>query len=262
MRTSDTIRGFDFHCHVDLFKNPQELIATCIRNQIVTVAVTTTPRAWIQNQRWTHGTKFVIPALGLHPELAGDHHQEVTLVEQYIKNCRLIGEIGLDGSLQHRKNWQLQVTVFRRILSAAQHLGRRILSVHSRKAESDVLECLESETTPDRVLPILHWFSGTVSNGMKAASLGCYFSFNSKSLETINGLNLLKSLPEDRLLTETDGPFTCIGRHRSKPHDVLHTAKYMASARGVPISHMKQVLRSNAAHVMSFANIEIDLLSR
>ena len=258
MKTHKAIRGYDFHCHVDLFSNPQELIATCERNQIVTVAVTTTPRAWPQNHRWAYESNYVMPALGLHPELAGSHHQEVVLVDKYIKDCRLVGEIGLDGSIQHRKNWNLQVSVFRKVLCAAQRVGRCILSIHSRKAESEVLECLESDTSPDRVLPILHWFSGTKSIGMKAVDIGCYFSYNKQALETSSGLSLFKCLPEDRLLTETDGPFTYTGLKKSRPYDVLQTTEYMASVRDVSKSHMKQIVCSNATRVFSFANIQLE----
>ena len=67
--------GFDFHCHVDLFDNPVALIADCDHNRIATLAVTTTPKAWKQNRTWTERSSFVFPAIGLHPELAGQRHE-------------------------------------------------------------------------------------------------------------------------------------------------------------------------------------------
>ena len=134
MKGIEPIRGFDFHCHVDLYPDPTRVIAACERKGIVTLAVTTTPKAWLQNRRWTRGSRYVFPALGLHPELVGERHHEIALLEEHMKESHLIGEIGLDGSRQYQKSWQAQVEVFTRALAAAQHLGGRVLSIHSRRA--------------------------------------------------------------------------------------------------------------------------------
>src|SRR5438874_2660023 len=117
--------GFDFHCHVDLFPDPVGLIAECDRNRIVTVAVTTTPKAWTQNRRWTDRSSFVIPAIGLHPELVNQRRTEIALVEQIMAETRFVGEIGLDGSPPHRNTLPIQREVFSRVLQSAQNLGAR-----------------------------------------------------------------------------------------------------------------------------------------
>lgn len=54
-------------------------------NQIATLAVTTTPRAWSQNLRWTAQNRYVYAAVGLHPEVVGDRHAEITLLEECFK---------------------------------------------------------------------------------------------------------------------------------------------------------------------------------
>jgi TatD DNase family protein len=56
-------RLVDFHCHLDLFPNHGELFKACDREEIFTLAVTTTPRAWSENQRLAKQTKFVRAAL-------------------------------------------------------------------------------------------------------------------------------------------------------------------------------------------------------
>jgi TatD DNase family protein len=202
------VRGFDFHCHLDLYPNPAAVIASCEENRIATFAVTTTPKAWPQNRKWAAQRVYTHPAVGLHPEVVGTRYGELALLEEYIKESRLVGEIGLDGSPQHRKNWDQQMTVFVRALTLAQRLGGRVVSIHSRRAANEVIKCLTQHVTPERVVPILHWFSGSVSGARKAAELGCYFSVNTRMLEHDSGILLVRSLPEERLLTETDGPFT------------------------------------------------------
>jgi len=120
---STPARGFDFHCHVDLLPDSAAKIAVCERGHILTLAVTTTPKAWGQNHRCTAGSRYVHAAIGLHPELAGERHTEIDLLERLMAETVFVGEIGLDGSPQHRNSWRVQREVFIRILSAAQRLG-------------------------------------------------------------------------------------------------------------------------------------------
>jgi TatD DNase family protein len=250
-------RGFDFHCHIDLYPDPPALIASCEKNKIVTLAVTTTPKAWPQNRKWAAGSTYVHTAVGLHPEVVGERHRELALLEEYVKESRLIGEIGLDGSPQYRKSWEMQNEVFIRALMAAQGLGGRVVSIHSRRAANEVVKCLREHTTQARVLPILHWFSGSIAIARKAADMGCYFSVNRGSLEHETGVALVRSFPVDRLLTETDGPFTLIGERKSEPEDVVLTAKLLAETKSVPIHEMRRTLANNSERVLAFAGLNL-----
>ncbi len=258
MKDKQIIRGFDFHCHIDLYPDPAGMIAACAREQIVTLAVTTTPKAWPQNRRWAEANWYVRPAPGLHPELAGERHGEVGLLEDCMKESRLIGEIGLDGCPQHRGSWAVQRDVFGRALKCAQSLGGRVVSIHSRRAANEVVETIEKCTTADRVLCILHWFSGSMAAARKAAELGCYFSVNHRMLEHDRGIVLVRGLPEDRVLTETDAPFTSQGGRHSVPADVIATAGRLAEARGIPATAMNRALNMNAQRVFAFAGISLD----
>ena len=245
-------QGYDFHCHLDLFPDPAAAMADCEKHRVVTLAMTTTPRAWAQNKRWTAGKQYVIAALGLHPELAGERHQKIELLERLMPESAFIGEIGLDGSPPHRNTLPVQRQIFVRVLKTAQRLGGRIASIHSRRAAREVLECLAAHTTAARVLPILHWFSDSVSTAKKATQQGCYFSINHRMLASESGIVLVRSLPWDRLLTETDAPFTETNGRKSEPKDVLATVPALASLRGVSTAEMSEVLRANAARVFAF----------
>ena len=108
MHNSTNIRGFDFHCHVDLHPRPVDLITECEKRRIAVLAVTTTPKAWAQNLEWTKNSRLVYAAAGLHPELVGDRFSEIEFLEDTIAETRLVGEIGLDGSPQHRGSFSKQ----------------------------------------------------------------------------------------------------------------------------------------------------------
>jgi TatD DNase family protein len=256
------VNGFDFHCHVDLFPDPAALIADCDRNHIVTLAVTTTPKAWTQNRRWTKCSNFVIPAIGLHPELADQRRAEIALVEQLMAESPFVGEVGLDGSPPHRRTLPIQKEVFSRVLQSAQTLGARVLTIHSRRAGREVLASLVEHTTPERVLPILHWFSDSVATAVEAARFGCYFSINHRMLSADSGISLIKSLPADRLLTETDAPFTEIENRKSEPRDVTAMISRLAQLRNLPVEEMKRIVTLNAERVLAFAGVSIPFSDR
>ncbi len=250
---STTARGFDFHCHVDLLPNPVATIAACDRDRVFTLAVTTTPKAWAQNHRWTEGSRYVHAALGLHPELAGERHTEIDLLERLMTETAFLGEIGLDGSPKNRNSLQIQREVFTSILRTAQRLGRRVASIHSRRAAREVLACLAEYTTPQRVLPVLHWFSDTMALARQAAEQGCYFSINHRMLNSRSGAALVRELPASRILTETDAPFANWTDRESEQLDVVRTAKEIAGVRSVPLEGMASILAANADRVLAFA---------
>jgi len=251
----ETIRGFDFHCHVDLFPDPVATILACETARIVTLAVTTTPKAWDQNRKWTSGKRYTYSAVGLHPELVGDRHTEIDLLERLMVETPFIGEIGLDGGTPHRASLPAQRAVFTRVLKEAQRLGGRVLSIHSRRAAKDVVECLTANVSTDRVLPILHWFSDSVISAERAAGCGCYFSVNHRMFESAAGLALVRALPADRLLTETDAPFTMVGNRKAEPSDIVDTMTRLAAARSLTPGEMSATLKANATRVFAFAGV-------
>ena len=194
-------------------------------------------------------------AVGLHPELVGERYSEIGLLEELIGECRLVGEVGLDGSPRHRASYENQKDVFSRVLKAAQAHGGRVLTIHSRRAASDVRDLIEKHTNPDNVLCILHWFSGSLSEARRAAGAGCYFSVNAAMLRNDRGRTLVQSIPSDRLLTETDSPFMTIDGGQSGPLDSVDLLAELAELFGENTNVITQRVTANARRVFHFAGI-------
>lgn len=76
--------------------------------------------------------------------------------------------------------------------------------------------------------PILHWFSGTQGELERAIRLGCWFSIGPAMLAGNKGKQLACAMPRDRVLTETDGPFTKKGDASLMPWDVLDAERELA----------------------------------
>lgn len=197
----------DFHCHLDLYPQYEELIAECERSKISTLAVTTTPRAWPRNRELVRGLKYVQTALGLHPQLIDDDFErELVLWESYLLEADFVGEVGLDAGANFVSNLDRQKKVFRRIIECCSEAGGKILSVHSVRSATAVMDIFSEFKNSDNKY-ILHWFSGSLAEMKKAVILGCYFSINSSMLNSAKGRALVNEMPIDRILTETDGPF-------------------------------------------------------
>lgn len=255
--SEETIHGFDFHCHVDLHTDPVAVIDRCASEKIFVLAVTTTPKAWPQNCTWARRNNYVYVAAGLHPELVNERYAEIDLLERQINQSRFVGEVGLDGSQRHRNSYERQTDVFTRVLKVSQKAGGRVLTIHSRSSARDVITMIEKHTAPERVLCILHWFSGSLTDANRAIAAGCYFSINSTMLGYESGRKLVRNLPIDRLLTETDSPFTRTGKHQSVPWDVTTTTTLLAEICGMSATLVKSKLFANAQQVLHFAALEL-----
>lgn len=197
----------DLHCHLDLFENPEAAFAERESASLWTLSVTTTPRAWEQNQKWSIGREFVQVGLGLHPELVAERAEELEQWESLLPEARFVGEIGLDGRARNRASLEVQTQVFSRMLDLCDEDGGKVLSVHSAGAATEVVELIQNRLRSGGCKVILHWFSGSSAMARRAAELGCFFSINARMLGSTVLSRLLAAVPRDRLLLESDAPF-------------------------------------------------------
>jgi len=184
-------------------------------------------------------------ALGLHPQLVAERAGELPLWERHLPETRYVGEVGLDAGPRFYKSLDAQKHVFRSVLERCAEAGGKILTVHSVRSVPAVLEMIEQYLPQDRGTVLLHWFTGTKSEARRAATLGCYFSVNAEMTRSDRGRSVVSDLPIDRILTETDGPFTKVDGRPSEPADVKTTVTAIADARRVPVDAVTTAVRSN-----------------
>ena len=228
----------DFHCHLDLYPNAMELAAHVTAKNFFTLVVTTSPRAWRATSRIFAGYDNIRVALGLHPEIVTLKALERDLVILYISKAEFIGEVGLDGSEQHRHTLKQQESILKAVLSESERCGGKILSIHSRNAASRVLNYLDRYCRAS--VPVLHWFSGTIEETRRAVAMGCWFSVGPAMLRGAKGRRILKELPIDRVLPETDGPFAMNGSSPYMPWDATTIAKYVAATWNMTQDKVKE----------------------
>ena len=235
----------DFHTHLDLYPDLRVAIAACDRRRTATLTVTTTPKAFVRNRELADVSEFVRVGLGLHPQLVAERSGEIALFDKLLPRSRYVGEVGLDAGPRHYRSLELQKSIFEHILRLCANGGEKILSVHSVRATKSVLDLLEKHFPSHRGSVVLHWFSGNVGETRRGVALGCYFSVNERMLASPNGRRILREIPEDRLLTETDGPF--VERH-GKPipaGDVLRAVEEIAVVKGRSVSDVQSLIVEN-----------------
>jgi TatD DNase family protein len=200
----------DFHSHLDLYQDSLKLLPEVAKRNTFTLVVTTSLRAWQATSQMFAGYDNIKVALGLHPEIADKKASELKEFIASIAKTKFIGEIGLDGSPKYQSSFQLQKDIFSNILAECEQQGGRVMSIHSRVAVKSVLDLLEKY--PSAGKPVLHWFSGTTNELRQAIAMGCWFSVGPAMILGARGRELLKLMPIEKVLPETDGPFVTNGK--------------------------------------------------
>ena len=181
-------------------------------------------------------------ALGFHPELVANRMNEVDLFMNQISKCRFIGEIGIDGTSRNRSTYSVQKSFFINALCESEKNHGRIISIHSRFAVKDVLECIEKSLKYN--IPVMHWFTGNTIELQQALELGCWFSINPKMCHSKSGRDIIMQIPINRILPETDSPFTEKNGILYMPWDT-DVIKFLAVQYGKSIDEINSQMENN-----------------
>lgn len=243
----------DFHCHLDLYPDHRAAVQEAEEARVFTLAVTTTPRAWPRNNELAQATRHVRAALGFHPHLVGEYASELALWDAHFAEARYIGEVGLDAGPRFYKSFDLQKQVFEHILRRCAEAGNKVISVHSVRSAKAVLDHIEKFLPLGQGKIVLHWFTGTKAEAKRAIEMGCFFSINAAMLSSERHVSMVSALPLERLLTETDGPFTKTGERPSKPSDVLIVVEAIGRLHGLSSFEVAANIKANLRGLLEFA---------
>ena len=220
------------------------MLAAARHSRVVVVAVTETP-AHFRRQMDLVDDQFLRPALGLHPMRVGRlSGREIEQFFSSLGRTDYVGEIGVDLSRYGKETGKRQLTLFERILTDPR-IRQKVLTVHSRGAARETVDRLGQA----RVTAILHWYSGSLSVAEEALAAGHYFSINPSMLRSKAGRRLLALFPHDRVLTETDGPYTKSNGQVSQPSDIPAVVRALADLWGVDLADAAGRIVSNMARL-------------
>ena len=193
----------------------------------------------------------VYAAIGTHPHDARLYND---VAEQKIKtlinNNHVIawGEIGLDFHYDNSPR-DVQIDVFKRQLHAARECNLPVI-IHTREAEPETIDILQSQYKDAPRRGIFHCFSGSMELAHRAIEIGFMISFSGivtfKKADDLR--EVAKQVPLDRLLIETDCPYLTPIPYRGKrnePAYVVEVARCLATLHGIDIEEMAHITSEN-----------------
>lgn len=167
--------------------------------------------------------------------------------ELYLSKTSYIGEIGLDFSKEGIETKEIQLISFNRILNLVFD-KKKVLSLHSRMAEKEVLELLLKYKIQNA---IFHWYSGGHNLINNISDAGYYFSINPALVKSASGQKIIYKIPKENVLTETDGPFINKGNDPLLPGEVEEVFEYLSKIWNFTIYEVQNVINMNFRRLIS-----------
>lgn len=205
--------------------------------------------------------RMVHAAVGIHPHDASamtpqteDQLREMASDREHVV---AVGETGLDY-FRNLSPKEVQQESFRRHIRMAKELDLPLI-IHSRDAQADVLAILGEEGMPPRGV-VMHCLPSDQNFARKSLEMGCYLGIAGpvtfQNAEKLRGI--VRDLPLDRLLLETDAPYLTPHPHRGQRNEPSYlplVAAVLAEAQGVTPDDMAAQTASNARKLFGLSSI-------
>ena len=249
----------DTHCHLNdprAFPDPRAEIDAALGVGVERmIVVGTAPDDWERAVRLAEAHPEVWAIVGWHPNHTADYDPStLSRLRELLAHPRILalGEIGLDYHWAYAER-TAQHAALRDGLDLAAEVGKPVV-FHAREAYSDLLDALEARP-PHPYL--MHCFAGSAEEGARAAALGCRFGVDGPvTYPKAEGLReVLRSLPFERLVVETDAPYMSPAPHRGRPNRpayVRHVAEGLATALGRPFEEVAAQTTATAREFFRF----------
>ncbi|OWK70321.1 Qat anti-phage system TatD family nuclease QatD [Pedobacter sp. AJM] len=237
----------DTHCHIDMYADPNAVLKRCEGEGITVIAMSSLPSHFELGYPHVQPFKKIRLSLGMHPLYAEHHNREMDLFFRNLDRTSYIGEIGLDFSRQGYASKDLQLESFEQILMAVSG-KKKILSIHSRRAEKEVLDRLKANNIESA---IFHWYSGPTSLIEQIVNAGYFFSVNVAMTNSESGRKIISKIPRSALLTESDGPFIPVNGNEGGPWDIEIVEQFLSGIWGMPVEEISRSIKGNFRRLLS-----------
>ena len=249
------MRLFDSHAHLTDERLAAGLSDILVRAReagvVGCVSVATGPGDAEAARRVAAGANAVRvwPTAGIHPHEARNATAEVLAaveMQAAAPDVVAVGETGLDYHYDHSPR-DAQLDAFRAQLEIAARVGKPVV-VHTRECDADAVPIVREHGA--RVRGVLHCFTGGDDLLRAALDAGWYVSFAGIiTFPKYAGADVVRAVPDDRLLVETDSPFLAPVPHRGRTNEPAYVRAVLeraAAIRGVEPEALAQQTVANA----------------
>jgi TatD DNase family protein len=249
----------DTHCHLNLLSDNLDAVVQRARDAGVTemITISTKLSQITKILKIAESYDGVNCSIGVHPHEAGVEG-DIT-VEDLLRHAKHpkvvgVGETGLDY-FYNKPDPGIQMDNFLVHIEAAR-ISKLPLIVHTRDADMDTAITLENESKKGFFTGVLHCFTGGIELAERAIELGFYISISGiitfKSSKTL--VEVLKKIPLDRILVETDSPYLAPVPFRGKTNEpayVVETHRAVAEIMQVDTEVFTQITTRNSLKLFS-----------
>lgn len=247
----------DAHCHLSELSEQEldDVLKEALASGVTTLIAVGAGYGFDDNLKTVNITKkyeTVFCALGMHPHDAKDVTDEnfLKLKKLISENKKVVsvGEIGLDYHYRHSPE-EVQQQVLRRFSQLALEVKKPVM-IHDRDCGDDCVNILTEENARDAG-GMAHCFTGSLELAKKYLNLGFYISFSGiitfKKSEEVR--EIVKMVPMDRLLIETDAPFLApvpLRGQKNQPAYVKYVAEHVAQIKNLQFEEVAKITTENA----------------
>jgi TatD DNase family protein len=253
----------DSHCHLDFDVFDEDRRETIQRARdagvVAMVTICTRVTKFEEIRAIAETDDNIWCSVGIHPHQVEE--EPVATVEDLVSRAThpkviAIGETGLDYYYDNSPR-KLQETSFRTHIAASRETGLPLI-VHTRDADEDMADILEDEMGKGAFPGVLHCFSSGRRLAERALNIGFYISISGivtfKNAQDLR--DIVKDVPVERILVETDAPFLAPIPNRGKrnePAFVTNTAAKVAELKGLDNQALSAASTENFFRLFSMA---------
>ena len=199
----------------------------------------------------TENNDDIFASSGVHPHdskyTTEGYTDEIYELMEY-ESMIAIGEIGLDY-YRNLSEPETQKKVFKELMEVAQDLDKPVI-IHNRDADADILEIIGEYPN---VQGVAHCFSSTIETAQAFLEMGYYISFSGNITYKNSHLpEIIKSIPLDRIVVETDSPYLSPEPERGKsnePSRIIHTLNKLSEIYGLSFEEMAKHTYDNTTEL-------------
>lgn len=245
----------DSHCHLnmnDFINDLPDIIKNAKDNNINGMLTISTKIDEFKTVRsLAKNNKNIWYSLGIHPHNVNSNYDKL---QEAINDFKLdkkfigIGETGLDYFYKD-SNKILQKKSFINHIELSRNTDLPII-VHTRDADRDTISILKNEYKKKPFKGLIHCFTATEELANEVLELGFFISISGIiTFKNAQGLrDIVKKIPLERLLVETDAPYLSpepMRGRRNEPAHVMYTANYLADMLNIPAKELYQKTTKN-----------------
>lgn len=255
----------DSHCHLNMkdFKGDLPIIIKNAKDNNISgmLTISTKIEEFEYVSKIAENNNNIWYSLGIHPHNVDNNFEDL---EKTVDNFKLdkkfigIGETGLDYFYEN-SNRKIQIESFINHIELSRKTNLPVI-VHTRDADKDTIAILKSEYKRKPFRGLIHCFTATEELANEAMKLGFFISISGiitfKNAQVLR--DVVKKIPLERLLVETDAPYLSpepLRGKRNEPANVMYTANYLANMLRIPAKKLYERTTNNFFNLFDKAEL-------